>query len=468
MSENGNVLSEFVAGVATTVAQAQNNLVNAVEKAEVDAQARRLIESLDNKRITDTARFYLIKKMDKLCERQELSDETKERVLKKMKEAEQRIDLSNLPLKEKEEFLARMKKVEREIEISVKAPGQSFDGASSLSRASSGSGVSSSSGSSSDRSTDTQVSGDSRASTAGVVSGLGKNPGGNGPIASPPEADKIGKEGEDKKAPTQSPGCGAGLKKAFSSCCSYFYNGLSSFTKLFSQTPKDRGYSQVPSGDPIKAQAPRQKREEPEKPNKSLFASIRERYNEFMNKKRVVDINKVTFDPEKGFGSRFHTTENLGSLNDARRAVKGRVVKAGNLAGRAGMGSLVAGKKLVGGMKEVGATGLRGANYLATEWQLSNQSWGEWANGLSASTRGMRGSSVSGSLQAAKVAGTFLAGAGVATVVAVPGAINAITPGPRAASFVAAVGGAGFGAAGSMVERMQTMEASALVPVRLR
>lgn len=229
MSKNNNLFRELesvIAGFTTSVGNAKDDLANVVEKAEADAKARRLIESLDNQRITDRTRLRLIIQMDKLCERQELSDETKERVLEKMKEAEQRIDLSKLTQNEKEEFLARMMKVGRPIEISVNAPPQSFDRSSS------------SSGWSSDGSISTQGSKNSKESTAGVVKQLGKEPGDNGPLASPPKADKIGKGGEDKKAPTQSPGCGAGIKKTFSSCCTFFSNGLSSFTKLFSKAPE--------------------------------------------------------------------------------------------------------------------------------------------------------------------------------------------------------------------------------------
>jgi len=461
----GNALG----GLATSVGKAKDDMAKAVEKAEFDAKASGLIKSLDDPIITHRTRLRLIKQMDKLCERRELSDETKGLVLEKMKEAEQRIDVNELTRNEKDEFHARMRKVGRPIEISLEEPRQSFD---EFSRTTSLSGSSSNRSTDTKETTNTQESGDSRVSTAGVVKQLGKEPGDNGPLASSPKANE-GEQKENKKAPTKTPGCLTGIRKAFSSCYSCLSNGLRSaydsytdknMQKYVNLDGKNlyRNEKQVHKTTSTRARgsdnANRTNARVTDQKNGGFFASIRE----FMSKKREMDIHEVRFDARHGFSSQYSSTVGLGSLNNAGKAVIGGV-------GKAGKASVNGVEKIVRGMGEVGATGLSGAKFMTTGWSGRNkESWGDWVNGLRASTRGMQGPTVGESVKAVAGAGTFLAGAGVATVVAVPGAIKAITPGRRAVSFAAAAAGAGLGAAGSMVKKMGEIRTSAYFPSAFR
>jgi hypothetical protein len=309
------------------------------------------------------------------------------------------------------------------------------------------------------------------------MDGLGKNPGDNVHIPSSPKANES-EQKENKKAPTQSPGCGAGLKNAFSSCCSCFYNGLRSVYDSFTSKNMQK-YVDLEDKDLYGNQervrkttstrvrgsdnANRTNAGVTGQKNGGFFASIRR----FMSKEREMDIHEVRFDAN-GLSSKYSSTVKLGSLNNAGRAFRGVAGKAGELGISAATGSVKGVQTIVGGMGTVAATGIRGAAYMADLSERERRSWGELFSEFSASTRGMQGSTLKGALNGAKGLGYFVGAAIVETPEAINAGVKAITPGRRAASFAAAIGGAGFGAGASFVNRVQNANFSALVPRNIR
>jgi len=467
MSNNDDLFGSVFKGAENALGAARDTskaLGEAVENYNANMNAKRHSETLQNPRLSPDAILQTLGQLNKLYQRTELPQELRDRVHRTMEEAVEKPRLSELFGKKRDEALKKMKDARMPEEIIAKLEQQTFGRTSSSSSASSISGSSRSA-----TSEDTRATEISQESTARVVSGLGKKPDDKqGPLDSPPSLlpSEYQDLEESKKAPTQSTGCSAGIKKAFLSCYSLLSNGLSNFTKLFSKAPESKGYSQVPEGT-REAQAPRQRREESKESRESIFASFRNGVSEFMSKNREMDINKVRLSKD-GFSSRFDHTRQLGSIAQAMQAVKAGAGKAGKLGISAGTVSVKGMGTIVGGMREVAATGLSGAAYMANLRGRDERSWEEWAKELSASTRGMQGTTVRESLKTVKAAGVFVGAAGAATVRAAPRAIREMTPGPRAARLAAAAAGAGLGAAGSMVKKMGEIRTSAYFPSAFR
>ena len=469
-------------GVAKAVADGQDHLAKAVKQAEADANAKRLIKKLQdpiddqkiNQRLSGEAVFLYLKKMSELDKEKNLplSDFAREQLREMIEKAAHHKNLSNLPDDKKDQVNKMMQEAGRPVVFSTEPPPQFFE---SLSRASSrsdgrsSSDASSTSGSSrSNQSTTTRGTEESGVSALKALTNQDRKTNGpqNGSLDSPTKLSESKglKSEQDKKAPTQSRGCATGIRKAFSSCCSYLSNGLSSIIKKFTPDMSkgaDLSSEQVREAAPIRVK--KQRRKEPKEKKVDYFQSLRNAFT----KEREVDLSKYVYDERRGkYVWSVHSTLKLGSaskLVDKVGRMPGKAMKMGvsgmQLAGR-GAGALRAG--IVGTGKAIYYSG----EYVASKYESydSGKSWADRFESMGRFTEGMGSNSGYGVGAAALDAGAFAYSA----VSETPEAIIAVTPGPRAAKFAVYVAGSIAGGGASMVSRLSKVNPSAIVPTAFR
>ena len=336
---------EAYEGVAKAVADGQDHLAKAVKQAEADANARRLIGVLQdpksaevaiNSKLSGEAIFRYLKLMSILNkeEKSSLSSDAKGQLLEMIGNAANNPKLSNLSDDQKKQVDTMMKEAGMPVVFTAKPPLQFFSDASSTSGSSG-----------SNKSTGTRGTVKSGVSALNTLTDQGRKTKGpqNGPLASPtPASVSKGSESEqDKKAPTQSPGCATGIRKAFSSCCSYLSNGLSSIIKKLTPDMSkgaDLSSEQVREAAPIPVK--KQRRKESEEKKVGFFGSVRNALSS--------GYNKIPSGPE-GYGTRSLKTGRYTQLGKFRSPTAAEMAEVGS----AGMRDL---QRFGSGVREVAVT----------------------------------------------------------------------------------------------------------------
>jgi hypothetical protein len=438
---------DLLEAMTNVVKSVGNDVENAIQNLNDEAQANKYIKRLNNTNLTDKAASILLPRMSQFYEVANLSEDTKKELFQSISDKANHLQQRGLltdELRDKVYGLMNktVEKPTKPIELTISPPPQTAKDLGIPSSARSSSNASSTSDGSSESGESYVSSQGSRKSTANVLNQLGKTPKEivDGPPNSPPKA--LGLE-EDIKGPTKSPpSCMAGIKKALSSCCSYLSNGLRSVCDSFTNKNMQK-YANLGNEDlPRDPKATPKRERTGNNANRTNAGGSDQKNGSFFSSLRTImsRSNSQTTSPIGGLASQrtsIHFTtfkQNHNGRWVSQEAGSIPVPTATDIRNAVYSGASRGTRSFVKGVTSVVRTTSGVAEFMATPGERSSMTWVERFEDVSNSTRGMSSNNEYGVRAAARDAVGFACEALEETP-------KALIPGERAAKIAGDVAG---------------------------